>query len=219
VSEPPTQSPKQVVAAGYNAIADTYTAWAGTVRVAERHKYTCVLLDRLPEGAMVLELGCGAGMPTTQLLAERFAVTGVDISAEQLERARVNVPGGTFIQSDMMALAFPPATFDAVTAFYAITHVPREEHVTLFGDVRKWLNPGGLFVASLSSGGSVGEIEDDWLGAPTYFSGYDRETNLQLLADAGFTIEQATDETDEEFGRPTTFLWVVARAPAPGKEL
>jgi ubiquinone/menaquinone biosynthesis C-methylase UbiE len=218
VSERSTQDPKQIVAAGYDAIADTYTAWAGTVRIAERDTYTHVLLDRLPAGAKVLELGCGAGVPTTQRLAERFAVTGVDISAAQLARARTNVPGGTFIQSDMMALAFPPATFDAVTAFYAITHVPREEHVALFGTVRKWLKPGGLFVASLSSGGSVGEIEEDWLGAPTYFSGYDRATNLHLLADAGFTIEQATDETDEEFGRPTTFLWVVARASASGKE-
>src|SRR5690349_18225515 len=124
VSDERARDPKEVVAAGYDAIADRYTAWARTVRVAEREKYTRLLLDRLPEGARVLELGCGAGIPTTQRLAERFAVTGVDISPRQITRARANMPTATFVQADMTALTFPPASFAAVTAFYAITHVP-----------------------------------------------------------------------------------------------
>jgi ubiquinone/menaquinone biosynthesis C-methylase UbiE len=212
------RDPKEVVAAGYDAIAERYTAWAGTVRVAEREKYTRLLLDRLPEGTQVLELGCGAGIPTTQRLAERFAVTGVDISARQIALARAHVPTATFAQADMTALTFPPASFAAVTAFYAITHVPREEHTVLFAKIAAWLKPGGIFVASLSSGDTIGMVEEDWLGAPTYFSGHDRATNLALLTDAGFIIEQATDEMDEEFGRPTTFLWVVAHTPAKGEE-
>jgi cyclopropane fatty-acyl-phospholipid synthase-like methyltransferase len=213
VPDASNDDPKRIVAAGYDAVAERYTAWAATVRVAEREKYTRLLLDRLPEGARVLELGCGAGVPTTQRIAERFAVTGVDLSARQIALARANVPTATFVQADMTALAFPPASFEAVTAFYAITHVPREEHAALFAKIASWLVPGGSFVASLSSSGTVGEIEDDWLGAPTYFSGHDAATSLALLTDAGFVVEQANRETDEEFGRPTTFLWVVARKP------
>ena len=53
-------------------------------------------------------------------LANRFAVTGVDISEGQLSAARRNVPQATFIHADLGALDFPVASFDGLTAFYAI---------------------------------------------------------------------------------------------------
>jgi SAM-dependent methyltransferase len=204
------RDPKRVVADGYDQIAEQYAAWAAGVRIRERDDYTNLLLERLPEGAAVLELGCGAGVPTTQRLAERFAVTGVDISARQIALARRNVPRAAFICGDMTALDFPPDSFDAVCAFYAITHVPREEHAALLQSIVRWLRPNGLFVASFSNGGSAGEIEGDWLGAPMYFSSYDAETNERLVREAGFHIVMARPETAEEFGQPTTFFWIVA---------
>jgi SAM-dependent methyltransferase len=214
------QDPKRVVADGYDRIAERYLAWGATgVREAERDYYTAALLDALPVGASILELGCGAGIPTTQRLAERFAVTGIDISARQIALARRNVPGAVFVHADMTALDVPPDTFDAVCAFYALGHVPREEHAALLRQIATWLRPGGLFVASFSNEGSAGEIEDDWLGAPMYFSGYDAETNARLVREAGFDIVTARPETAEEFGRPTTFFWIVARgAPETMKE-
>lgn len=207
------RDPKEIVARGYDVIAERYLAWAGSVRVAEREGYLQIILDSLPDGAAVLELGCGAGIPITRQLAERFAVTGVDISARQLGLARENVPAATFIAADMAALDCDPASFDAVCAFYALTHVPRDEHAPLLRKIAAWLRPGGLFVASFSYGGSAEEIEDDWLGAPMYFSGYDAETNRQLVRDAGLEIVSARPETDDEFGKPATFLWIVARKP------
>jgi len=203
--------PKQIVARGYDHIAERYVTWAAGVRVRERDHYTGVLLDALPVGAAVLELGCGAGTPTTRRLAERFAVTGVDISARQIALARRAVPQATLIHADMTALEFSPGSFDAVCGFYAITHVPREEHATLLRMIAAWLRPNGLFVASFSNGGAPGDIEDDWLGVPMFFSGYDGETNRQLVRETGFDILTARDETDDEFGRPATFLWIVAR--------
>lgn len=206
------RDPKQIVAAGYDQIAEQYLAWGATgVRSRERASYTNALLDTLPEGATLLELGCGAGIPTTQCLAEHFAVTGIDISSRQIELARHNVPDATFIHTDMTGLDFPPGAFDAVCAFYALGHGPREEHAALLRQIITWLRPGGLLVASFSNGGAAGEIEDDWLGAPMYFSGYDAATNERLVRDAGFEIVTARPETAEEFGRPTTFFWIVAR--------
>lgn len=208
-----TDDPKAIVARGYDTIAERYLAWSVTVRVAERERYTRLLLDALPSGATLLELGCGAGIPTTQRLAARFAVTGVDLSPRQIALAEHNVPGATFHIGDMTALSFPAERFDAICAFYAITHVPREEHAALLVKIAAWLRPGGLFVASFSNGGTVGEVEDDWLGAPTYFSGYDAETNQRLVRQAGLVIEQAQAEAESEFGKPATFLWIVARKP------
>jgi SAM-dependent methyltransferase len=214
----PTDDPKTIVARGYDAIAEQYLAWSATVRVAERERYTQLLLASLPAGATVLELGCGAGIPTTRRLAARFAVTGVDLSARQIELARQNVPNAAFVVGDMTALTFPAASFDAVCAFYAITHVPREEHAGLLAHIAAWLRPGGLFVASFSDGGTTGDIEEDWHGAPMYFSGYDAATNRRLVREAGLVIEHARAETDEEFGGPATFLWIVARKPRASDE-
>lgn len=202
---------KEMVRRGYDRIAERYAAWAAGVRVAERERYTQLLLASLPIGAEVLELGCGAGIPTTRNLAERFSVTGVDISARQIALARLNVPRATFRQRDMSALDFPTASFDGVCAFYAITHVPRDEHAILMRKIAAWLRPGGLFVASFSEGGSAGDVEEDWLGAPMYFSGYDAVTNERIVREAGFEVVSAIPETDVEFGLPATFLWIVAR--------
>jgi SAM-dependent methyltransferase len=207
----PMDDPKEIVARGYDRIAEQYAAWAADVRVEERERYTQLLLKSLPTAAAVLELGCGAGLPTTRLLAERFTVTGVDISERQIALARANVPDATFIQGDMTAIDFDLAAFESVCAFYAITHVPREEHATLLRKIAGWLRPGGLFVASFSNGGGSDGIEDDFLGAPMFFSGYDAAANVRLVQEAGFDIISAIPETDEEFGHPTTFLWIVAR--------
>jgi hypothetical protein len=64
-------NPKRLVAQGYDIIADRYTIWAQRVRAEERARYTQLLHETLPTHATVLELGCGAGLPTTRTLAQR----------------------------------------------------------------------------------------------------------------------------------------------------
>src|SRR2546426_11015698 len=125
--EPKHVDPKQIVADGYDRIAEQYCAWASQVGQEERAKHTAVLLEKLPPGAAVLELGCGAGLPTTRQLAERFAVTGVDIAARQVALARHHVPTATLLHADMTQLDFAPTSFDAVAAFYSLLHGPPDE--------------------------------------------------------------------------------------------
>lgn len=198
--------PKRLVEAGYDRIAEQYLAGKDPedpVTLAALEE----LAAGLPAGAAVLDLGCGAGVPVTQWLAARFAVTGVDISARQLELARAQVPGATFLQADMTALDFPPGTFDAVVSFYAIIHVPREEQAGLVGRIQRWLKPGGAFLALWALGEWEGS-EVDWQGwgAPMWWSHYDQATNLQMLRAAGFAIASADVRTTEG----ETWLWVRA---------
>ena len=57
----------------------------------------------------MLDLGCGNGVPVARELSARFAVTGVDLSPVQVERARALVPGARFVCADMTAVEFEPS--------------------------------------------------------------------------------------------------------------
>ena len=208
---------KTTVAEGYDALGEDYAAWAAGVLDA-RDRMLQSFSVRLQPGSRVLDLGCGSGLPATSVLALRFTVTGVDISAGQLEAARRNVPAATFIQADMAGIDFPAGSFDGVTAFYSILHVPREEHGDLLGRVAHWLVPGGLLLATLGSADSP-DWTGEWLGHPMFFSNHDAETNRRLVAAAGFELlVDEVIETVEPEG-PVPFLWVLARRlPLAGAE-
>ena len=72
---------------GYDHIGVRYAARSATVHGAERDQYTSLALQSLPAGAVVLSLGCGTGRPATRRLAERFVVTGVDLSLGNVKLA------------------------------------------------------------------------------------------------------------------------------------
>jgi 2-polyprenyl-3-methyl-5-hydroxy-6-metoxy-1,4-benzoquinol methylase len=171
------------------------------------------LASLLPSEAAVLDLGCGAGVPVTRWLADRgFAVTGVDVSAKQLELARTNVPDGTFLKADMTEVVFAPEYFDAVVAFHSIIHVPRTEHPALLESIHRWLEPGGAFLATMTVGDYEGRNEDwEGWGAPMVWSHYDRNANVAMLREAGFEMRYAEPRTGGGTGETETWLWVLAR--------
>jgi ubiquinone/menaquinone biosynthesis C-methylase UbiE len=212
--------PKHLVESGYDHVAQRYLELAQhnlqVNKSSARMSYLQKLLDRLPMNAEVLELGCGAGVPCTQLLAQQAHVTGVDISATQIALARQNIPTAILFQADMMTLVFPQASFDAVVAFYSLIHLPRMEQAVLLERLAEWLRPGGWFLVNLGVSNDPGSIEPDWLGAAMYWSSYDAQTNLDLIRQAGFTLIETETLADDEDGEPVSFLWVLAEKTQNG---
>jgi len=192
-------------------LADSFGEWSARVEGDPRDGFLEEFIERMPDSACVLDLGCGAGTPSTKRLAETFRVTGADISSAQIALARRNVPEATFILGDVLDLDLPNASFDGVTALYSISHIPREDHRRLFGMVRQWLRPGGVFLASLG----VGDIPDwtgDWLGVPMFFSSHNAATNLRLLAESGLEVIRSQEVSMREPEGDVTFLWVMCVA-------
>lgn len=200
----------RLVGDGYDAMADTWEAWKAKITHDPRQEWCDELLARLEPGARVVELGCGGGAPETVALAERFRLTGVDLSREQLRRARARVPGADFVEADFTELELEPGSVDAVASFYAFNHVPRELLPALFARIRGWLVPGGLFLTALGARDLSGWT-GDFLGAPSYFSGYEPETNRRLLVEAGFELLRDEVVTIREVEGDATFHWVLAR--------
>jgi RimJ/RimL family protein N-acetyltransferase len=184
--------PKQIVRSGYDRVSYAYRPDEPNAQVVRLYaEWLSHLHDRVPVGGAVLDLGCGCGVPGTRLLAERYDVTGVDISPVQIERATRLVPKAKLICGDMAALAFAPASFDAVVSFCALIHVPLAEQPMLLRKIAAWLKPGAAFMGSVGRMAWTG-IEEDWLGVKggtMYWSHQNEETYRRWLAESGLSVE------------------------------
>jgi ubiquinone/menaquinone biosynthesis C-methylase UbiE len=202
-----TNDMHRVVAAGYDTVADAYLEKFGISTVRER--WLRRLIDRISvSGSRVLDLGCGAGIPVARdLAALGHVVVGVDGSPEQIARARQNVPQATFVEADMCNITFDASSFDAVGAFYSLTHVPPEQQEALITTIATWLKPGGTLVASFGTG-EAGEWTGEWLGTTMYFGHLGQTKTLRCFAEAGLRIRHSSVEKQDN--EHATFMWIEA---------
>src|ERR1700722_11135069 len=85
---------KQLVALGYDRIADSYLERFG--RSSVRAAKLAEVIGQLPAGASILDLGCGAGIPVAHEL-----VTLVSTSlASMLQVGKLREPGAMFPELD-----------------------------------------------------------------------------------------------------------------------
>lgn len=205
--------PKRIVEDGYDRIAPRYAEWSSGADVV-RLWFLDEVLQRLPAGADVLELGCGSGAAAA-ILADGRSYTGVDLSAGQLAIARERLPKATFMRGDLTRIAFPDDAFDVVVAFYVFNHVPQAEQAPTFARIFRWLRPGGRLMLSLGASNTEDEVQEDWLGVPMFFAGFEPEENERSLLDVGFELELSETRSQVEEGEgEATFHWVIARKPA-----
>ncbi len=107
-------------------------------------------LDQYPAGTTVLDVGCGIG-GSSRILAQEygFAVTGITISPQQVERARQLTPADLNVQfavDDAMDLSFPDASFDVVWSIEAGPHMP--DKAVFAKELMRVLKPGGVLVVA-----------------------------------------------------------------------
>jgi SAM-dependent methyltransferase len=208
------RDPKEIVARGYDAIALRYAEWAGQID-SPAIDWVRDLDARLREGADILELGCGRGVPATRELARRHRVTGVDISAVQIELARHHVPEASFVHADATQLEVAPASLDAVVALSLFGHVPAGEQPGLISCIGAWLRPEGFLLATFGAGEAGEDVDEDWLGAPMFFASLEGDAYVPLLREAG--LEPLRDEVvvQQEPGHgEVAFRWVLVQAAA-----
>jgi ubiquinone/menaquinone biosynthesis C-methylase UbiE len=122
------------------------------------------VIDQLPPGARVLDLGCGTGVPTAGMVAESgLDVVGIDVSTEMLALARRNVPAGRFVAMDALELDGSLGTFDGVTAFFSLLMLRRADIPRVVRRIRAVLRPAGVV--------AIGMVEGDQDYAPLLFLG------------------------------------------------
>ena len=181
---------KKIVKQGYDNLSYAYRADDTPDDYGDYAAWIEMLADSIPEGAGVLDIGCGCGLPATKLLAKRYRVTGIDVSKVQIARAQRLVPEARFICGDIVEQVFPPESFAAIVSFYAIIHMPLEDHPALFRQIAYWLKPSGCFLATVGHSAWTGE-DDAYLGVKggrMCWSHADERTNLHWIQEAGLQV-------------------------------
>lgn len=180
----------------YNAIAARWDASRSGFYGRERD-YLAMLLDGLPAGSCVLDLGCGTGRPLAeQVLAAGHQVTGVDQADALLAIARERLPAGTWIHGRIEQFE-SDQRFDALICWDALFHIDRGWHAPLIARFARLLLPGGRLM--LTCGGSEHPpFTDTMFDQPFFYDSYPPHKVLELLAAEGFVPRVA------EFMNPPT---------------
>jgi trans-aconitate methyltransferase len=180
---------RDLVRRGYDAISVAYRsddgqpASSSAEDVSRYAGWVEELASMLPDRAVVVDLGCGSGLPATRELTDRrLRVLGLDFSVVQLSRARHLVPAASFVQADMTEVHLRPGSVDAVVSFYALIHVPLTDQQALFPRILSWLRPGGYLLAITGADRWTGT--DTYLGAEMFWDLADTATYLRWLTAA-----------------------------------
>jgi SAM-dependent methyltransferase len=139
------------------------------------------------EGKRVLELGCGAGALTRELLDATADVVGVDISPTMVEHCRAAFPTGTFLVGDLRDLdVHETASYAAVVAGANLIDVAtHDERQGVLGELRRVLQPGGVLYFSTHNRNSTDALRQAHHGPTLRFV---RSPSRLLRAVAGFAV-------------------------------
>jgi tellurite methyltransferase len=137
----------------------TTTAWDDFVRSSRlrpprellRRTLGAFLLEGRSPGVAV-DLGCGSGPDTAELLRRGWTVHAVDTNAEGLRLLREGVPADALARLHLHALPFQDLALprcDLVWSSWALPYCPRDRWPAFWRGLRAALTPGGRVAADL----------------------------------------------------------------------
>ena len=188
-----SQDVTQSIRASYDALADEYAR--RIFNELDFKPFDRKLLDRfngeVSGHGEVCDMGCGPGHVARYLRDIGATVFGLDLSPKMLEQARQLSPEIQFREGNMMALDLLDGTLAGITAFYAIVNIPKGSLPSVFREMHRVLQPGGLLLLAFHTGDKVLHEEELWgrTIAMDFFLWQPSEIREHLEA-AGLVVEE-----------------------------
>jgi SAM-dependent methyltransferase len=166
---------------------DTRQKWAAVwpvLRAADR-----------ADGVTLLDAGCGPGGWSLELAARfpHWRITGVDIDADAIERARrdaarLGLDNVAFEVADLFAFQPAEPVEVVLSIFSAHYGVEEERGPQLFDRMASWLRPGGSLVCFLPRPAAEAPFVT-WLATPAWHDVLSEQETRDLLAGAGLRLQ------------------------------
>jgi len=130
------------------------------------------LIERYnPQAKSVLELAAGTGS-VLKGLAEKYQVSGLDLSAEMLNRARRKVPKAELYQGNMAYFDIGKSYDVIICVFDSINHLGTfEKWQQMFSSTSRHLNAGGLFIFDMNTIGRLRRLATEPEGVQDFNTG------------------------------------------------
>ncbi len=164
----------------YRQLSKVYDTWLRDLFWNERMRAYGLEMAGLHAGMEVLDVGCGTGFLSEGILEVTPSVWGLDITPEQLRRARrkLSIP---LVRGDAENLPFRAERFDAVLSSGSIEYWP--DPVRALREMVRVLRPGGVAMV----GGPTRPRDRLYrLLADNMMLFYDEDEAIEMFAVAGF---------------------------------
>ena len=179
----------------YQWFYNTVSALAALSVGGEKRFRRLFLRDlQISPDAKVLDLCCGAGQATQELVLHFQNVTGLDASPIAIQRAKHNVPQAEYVESFAEKMPFGDRTFDLVITNTAMHEMESAQLQQIIQEVNRILTPEGQFII-IDFHRPTNPLF--WLPIATFLWLFETETAWQLLktdlqqllSTSGFQVE------------------------------
>ncbi len=192
---------KTKVYEAYDEIIDWFDA-ARTKTLMES-EYLNLIVDNIPQGGSILDLGCGTGEPIAKFFIEKgLKVTGVDGSQKMIELCNKRFPSEHWLVSDMREINLQHR-FDALLAWHSFFHLDHDSQRNMFKIFEAHIKTDGILAFT-----SGVEEEEDWSdngGQQLYHASLSTSEYENLLKATSFKI-LIHKTRDPQCGEATVWL-------------
>lgn len=149
-------------------------------------EYLNLIVNSIPQGGSILDLGCGTGEPIAQFFIEKgFKLTGIDGSQKMIALCKKRFPRENWIVADMCEINLQQR-FDAILAWHSFFHLQHDQQRDMFKIFASHIKPGGIL--AFTSGTEHGEVWSNNGGQELYHASLSTEEYAKLLRAASFKV-------------------------------